>query len=109
MKKKTPDKHEPRGEAGGSVGGILSGLAGLVEKLNELAETGGELRRAGEIHGAGKELKGIYGFTVKVGLATRGRASSRSGTSAPTKPPARRWWTKSGNRWWTCSRRKTTS
>ncbi len=27
-----------------------------------------ELHRSGEIHGAGKELKGIYGFTVKVGL-----------------------------------------
>jgi hypothetical protein len=39
----------PPVEAGGSVGGILSGLTGLVEKLNELAETGGELRRGGEI------------------------------------------------------------
>jgi HSP20 family protein len=68
MKKKTADKNEHRGEAAGSVGGILSGLTGLVEKLNELAETGAELRRTGEIHGAGKELKGIYGFTVKVGL-----------------------------------------
>ena len=53
MKKKNPGKNEPAGEAGGSVGGILSGLTGLVEKLNELAETGGELRRSGEIHGAG--------------------------------------------------------
>ena len=68
MKKKTPNKNEPRREAGGSVGGIVSGLTGLLEKLNELAETGAELRRTGEIHGAGKELKGIYGFTVKVGL-----------------------------------------
>jgi hypothetical protein len=68
LKKKTPDKNEPRGEGGGSVGGILSGLAGLVEKLNELAETGAELRRGGEIRGTGKGLKGIYGFTVKVGL-----------------------------------------
>ena len=68
MKKKTPDKNEHRGEAAGNVGGILSGLTGLVEKLNELAETGAELRRTGEVHGAGKELKGIYGFTVKVGL-----------------------------------------
>jgi HSP20 family protein len=68
MKKKTTDKNEPQIDAGGSIGGILSGLTGLVEKLNELAETGAELRREGQIHGAGKELKGIYGFTVKVGL-----------------------------------------
>ena len=39
-----------------------------MEKLNELAESSGELRRSGEIHGPGKDLKGIYGFTVKVGL-----------------------------------------
>ena len=39
-----------------------------MEKLNELAETGVELRRGGESHGAGQERKGIYGFTVKVGL-----------------------------------------
>ena len=68
MKKKTPDKNEPAGEAGTRFGGILSGLTGLVEKLNELAETGAELRRGGELHGAGQERKGIYGFTVKVGL-----------------------------------------
>jgi HSP20 family protein len=67
MKKKTPDKKEtPRD--GGGLGGILSGVTGLVEKLNELAEAGVDLQRTGEIHGAGKELKGIYGFTVKVGL-----------------------------------------
>ncbi len=66
--KKNPDRNKPASEAGGSLGGILSGLTGLVEKLNELAESSGELRRSGEIHGPGKDLKGIYGFTVKVGL-----------------------------------------
>jgi HSP20 family protein len=72
MKKNTPHKNEPSRQAGGSSGGILSGLTGLVEKLNELAETGAELRRSGEIHGAGQELKGIYGFTVKLGLGGQG-------------------------------------
>ena len=33
---------------------------------------GGELSRTGEIHGAGKELKGIYGFTIKSGLGGDG-------------------------------------
>jgi len=68
MMKKTPDKNQPPLQPAGNVGGILSGLAGLVERLNQLAETGGELRRGGEIHGAREGLKGIYGFTVKVGL-----------------------------------------
>jgi HSP20 family protein len=51
-------------------GGILGGLTDLVEKLGELAEKGESLSRAGEVHWEGKEkgTKGIYGFSVKVGL-----------------------------------------
>ena len=56
----------------GGLGGILKGLGDLVEKLGELRETGRELSQTGEIHGSGKELKGIYGFTVKVGLGDKG-------------------------------------
>jgi HSP20 family protein len=56
-------------EAGrGGFEGILSGLTDLVEKLGELAEKGEQLSRSGEIHGPGKEIRGIYGFNVKVGL-----------------------------------------
>jgi len=56
----------------GGLGGILKGLGDLVGKLGELAESGRELSKTGEIHGSGKELKGIYGFTVKVGLGDEG-------------------------------------
>ena len=49
------------------ITGMLQGLGDLLEKLQQLAETGQELKRTGEIHGPEKELKGIYGFTVKVG------------------------------------------
>jgi HSP20 family protein len=66
--KHNTNEDKPRGESILGLGGIFSGLSDLVGKLNELAETGEELRRTGEIHGAGKEVKGIYGFTVKVGL-----------------------------------------
>lgn len=52
------------------VGGIFKGLADLVEKLGELAETGEELKRTGQIHG--KQVKGVYGFSVKVGLGDEG-------------------------------------
>ena len=66
--KHNTNEDNPRGESILGLGGIFSGLSDLVGKLNELAETGEELRHTGEIHGAGKEVKGIYGFTVKVGL-----------------------------------------
>jgi HSP20 family protein len=62
----------PRGGTEGGVGGILKGLADLVEKLGELAEAGQELSKTGEIHGPGKELRGVYGFSVKVGLGDEG-------------------------------------
>ena len=50
------------------LGGMLKGLGDLVEKLGDLAKTGEQLSRTGEIRGPGKEAKGVYGFTVKVGL-----------------------------------------
>ena len=51
---------------------MLKGLGDLVEKLGELAETGQELSKTGEIHGPEKQVRGIYGFTVKVGLGEEG-------------------------------------
>lgn len=60
-----------RGKKGG-LEGILGGLTDLVEKLGELAETGEKLSRSGHIQGKDKELKGVYGFSVKVGLGGEG-------------------------------------
>jgi HSP20 family protein len=54
------------------LGGILKGFGDLAEKLGQLAKTGEQLSRTGEIHGADKEVKGIYGFTVKIGLGDDG-------------------------------------
>jgi HSP20 family protein len=70
FKKRDEKKSEGGFESG--LGGILKGLGDLVEKLGELSESGGELSRTGEIHGAGKELKGIYGFTIKSGIGGDG-------------------------------------
>jgi HSP20 family protein len=70
-KNSTTKKRAEDGSEGGfelGIGGMLKGLGDLVEKLGDLANTGEQLSRTGEIHGANKELKGIYGFTVKVGL-----------------------------------------
>jgi HSP20 family protein len=69
------EKKKERTSQGGmesGLGGILKGLGDLVEKLGELAESGQELSKTGEIRGPGKELRGIYGFKVKVGLGEEG-------------------------------------
>ena len=49
------------------MGGIFKGLGDLVEKLNELSQSGKELSQTREF-GDGKQIKGIYGFTVKMGI-----------------------------------------
>jgi HSP20 family protein len=61
------NKEKLAGDVGLGIGGILKGLGDLVEKLDEISESGGVLSRTGEI-GSGGQTKGIYGFTVKVGL-----------------------------------------
>jgi HSP20 family protein len=49
--------------------GFLSGLAEVLDKLQELAETGHTLSRSGEFTApSGKEFKGVYGFNVRVGV-----------------------------------------
>jgi HSP20 family protein len=59
------------GGIGGGLGGILKGLGDLVEKLHDLEERG-EVSKTGNIHGPADEIRGIYGFTVKVGLGDQG-------------------------------------
>lgn len=69
------EKKQDRGSHGGmesGLGGILKGLGDLVEKLSELAETGQEFSKTGEIGGPGRKPRGIYGFSVKVGLGDEG-------------------------------------
>ena len=51
----------------GSIGSILGGLGGLLEKLAEFAEKGEEIRRSGEFAAPGGKIRGVYGFSVKVG------------------------------------------
>ena len=72
MAEKERDATERGG--GSNPGGIFGGLSDLIEKLGELAEKGGELTRAGEFSGeeAEKVMKGVYGFSVKVGLGGEG-------------------------------------
>lgn len=57
-------------EEGAGFGGIFKGLADLIEKLGDLAEKGDQLKKSGEFQQ--KDLKGVYGFSVKVGLGEKG-------------------------------------
>jgi HSP20 family protein len=70
-KKGKKGTHETETSFGAGFGGIMKGLGDLVEKLGELAEKGEELSKTGEIQGK-KGVKGVYGFTVKVGLGDQG-------------------------------------
>lgn len=67
MTRKSKGKDPGESGLGGGIGGFLGGLADLVEKLNELAETGKSMSGKGEIPGLGKGFTGVYGFNVKVG------------------------------------------
>jgi len=72
MTKKTDGKRDQQTRS--NFEGILKGFSELVEKLGELAEKGEKLSRTGEFtwQGKPKELKGVYGFSVKVGLGDQG-------------------------------------
>ena len=49
-------------------GGFIKGLTDLVEKLGELAETGRELRKTGELSSPDGKTKAVYGLRVNLGL-----------------------------------------
>lgn len=56
--------------SGGGVAGFLGNLTEIVERLGELAEKTKEVSGQGDLSdlGLGKQIKGVYGFNVKVGL-----------------------------------------
>lgn len=55
------------------VGGLLKGLGKFIDLAERVEETGGELRKSGHIKGLGghKDIRGVYGFTVRTGLGQR--------------------------------------
>src|SRR3970040_929789 len=60
-----------KGGGGFGLGDLFKGIGDLIELLQEIeAEGKTEVSRTGELRGKGplKDLKGVYGFNVKVGL-----------------------------------------
>jgi HSP20 family protein len=56
------------------LGGFLGKFGSLVEKLADLAQTGQNLSRTGEIKGLDPQgkLRGVYGFSIKTALGDQG-------------------------------------
>jgi len=69
-RQKTRKGVEEKDTAG--LGGLLSGLGTVLEKLNELAETGDALRKSGSFSSADGRVKGVYGFNIRTGLGGEG-------------------------------------
>jgi len=62
---------ERKAKGGFGLGDLFRGIGDLIEFLKEMeAEGKTEVTRTGELRGKGrlKDLKGVYGFSVKVGL-----------------------------------------
>lgn len=48
-----------------SLGGIFKGLGELVDMAQKVAEKGETIRREGTIKGMGKDVRGVYGFSIR--------------------------------------------
>jgi HSP20 family protein len=62
--------HRANPSPGGSLNKILNGLTDIAEKLEGIAEKEGTLSKTGNftIPGKGKDIKGVYGFSLKTGI-----------------------------------------
>lgn len=84
------EKHNKKDETGidfglgkFGLGGLFKGIANLIDLVAKMEEEGKtEITRQGEIKGLGekfgrKDIKGVYGFTIRTGLGERGRLKPR--------------------------------
>ncbi|MBI5114939.1 Hsp20/alpha crystallin family protein [Candidatus Poribacteria bacterium] len=74
MRKSSSDAGKGARSSEGGMGGLFKGLSDLLEKLGDLADKGQELQKTGEFRKAvgANDIKGVYGFSVKVGLGGEG-------------------------------------
>lgn len=58
-----------KAEFGLGLGGLFKGMGDLFELISKMTEEGTqEIVRSGEIEGLPGKAKGVYGFTIKMGL-----------------------------------------
>jgi len=55
------------------VGGLFKGLEKLIDLAEKVEEAGGEIKKRGEIKGLGKDVRGIYGFSIRTGIGKRSK------------------------------------
>ena len=88
-------------------------LGSVMEKLVDLAETGQNLRKTGELKGLDPQgkLRGVYGFSIKTGIGDQGEREVKIEPFGNIRrdPPAMPWSRTSASRWSTFTRRKITS
>jgi len=53
------------------IGGLVKGLEKFIDLAEKVEEAGGEIKKRGEIKGLGKDVKGIYGFSIRTGIGER--------------------------------------
>lgn len=70
-----------------SFGGIFDCMGKLIDLAERAEKAGGELRREGTIKGFGgrKDIRGVYGFTVRTGLGKSGAHVETFGNIKKTK------------------------
>jgi len=54
-------------EPGVGLGGLLNSLGGFLDLVSNFAEKQQEIQRSGEVSSEDKNVKAVYGFSVKVG------------------------------------------
>ncbi|MCG8424077.1 MAG: Hsp20/alpha crystallin family protein [Proteobacteria bacterium] len=56
----------------GSFGNVFKGLSELVDRLSDLSDKASELSNNGEFSDEKRGIRGVYGFSVKMGLGESG-------------------------------------
>lgn len=65
----TEKKKKAKVEFDFGLGGLFEGMGKLFDLVSKITEEGkGEYTRTGEIKGLGDKAKGIYGFSIKMGI-----------------------------------------
>ena len=54
-----------QGKTEREAGGLFNILGSVIDLVAELERKGGEISRSGEIKGLGKDVRGVYGFSVR--------------------------------------------
>ncbi|MCX7018516.1 MAG: Hsp20/alpha crystallin family protein [bacterium] len=64
------DEESPK-RLGAGLGSILGGLENLIRKLEDLSQTADEVTKTGEFK-SGDKVRGVYGFSVRMGTGGEG-------------------------------------